>query len=283
MPLAGGHAKKSDEPGFEWVLKLMVLRMKVILSFLMLWTELASAEIYKWVDDKGGIFYSDIAPADRAGVVDLKRVDKVREKIDPSNSFSKGRSHDGVPEDFSGTNNNVINDASRVDEKFSYYEIDPIGEKTVYKELDGKTPIAIEEQKYLGSTDWNVSWRYYFRNSSNECYINVVYTDVDIKYTMPKLRQKRGVTLDRKRKFDAYYDALLLHEKGHGELAVKAAKEIERVLPKTDPASNCEAVGEKANGVGLQILNKYKQLQEEYDEKTGHGEEQGASASKIKI
>ena len=58
---------------------------------------------------------------------------------------------------------------------------------------------------------------------------------------------------------------------------MKAAKEIEAVALAVKPAGNCEDLELAANSAARAVVAKYQALDEEYDRKTGHGRNQGAT------
>ena len=74
-----------------------------------------------------------------------------------------------------------------------------------------------------------------------------------------------------------FLDALQRHENGHKEHAVKAGKEIEAAVLAVKPASNCEDLEASANAAAQAIEAKYQALDVEYDRKSDHGRNQGAT------
>ena len=78
------------------------------------------------------------------------------------------------------------------------------------------------------------------------------------------------------KKFNAYYAALLLHEKGHKESGVLAATEIEETLLSLPEKSNCDELEVIANKKARNIIRKFNKKDIVYDYKTQHGETQGA-------
>ena len=58
---------------------------------------------------------------------------------------------------------------------------------------------------------------------------------------------------------------------------MKAAKEIEAAVLAVKPASNCEDLELAANTVAQAVVTKYQALDEEYDRKTDHGRNGGAT------
>ena len=80
-----------------------------------------------------------------------------------------------------------------------------------------------------------------------------------------------------KSRWTSFLEALRRHEEEHKEHGLKAAREIETVVLAVKPASNCEDLGAAANAAAEAIVAKYQALDEEYDRKTDHGRNQGAT------
>lgn len=59
-----------------------------------------------------------------------------------------------------------------------------------------------------------------------------------------------------------------------------AETEIKAALEKPEPASSCNAEGEKANKVAYVILKKYQRQDDDYDRDTDHGRSQDARFNK---
>ena len=92
---------------------------------------------------------------------------------------------------------------------------------------------------------------------------------------MPKLAASHKKK-DIEKKFNTYYSALLLHEKGHKESGVLAATEIENILLSLPEKSNCDELGAIAKQKAKNIIRKFKKKDIVYDYKTDHGRTQGA-------
>jgi len=162
-----------------------------------------------------------------------------------------------------------------VNEEFSYYLIYPDNPSEIASELSKHSPIKENGKTFKGHTEWNVNWNYWWQTENGKCKINKVKTEVAIKYTMPKLASP-GKNKDIEKKFNTYYSALLLHEKGHKESAVLAADEIENILLNLPEKFVCDELGILANKKAKNIIRKFNKKDIVYDYKTDHGRTQGA-------
>jgi predicted secreted Zn-dependent protease len=76
--------------------------------------------------------------------------------------------------------------------------------------------------------------------------------------------------------FAHYSEKLLLHEKGHAQNAIDAARRIDEGIAALGPQSSCVDLGRAANRLGYSLIEAAKQWDIEYDLRTRHGATQGA-------
>lgn len=167
----------------------------------------------------------------------------------------------------------------KITTSFKYYKIklhSVNSRSEISRVLSRASPIVTDGKSYRGRANWNVSWRYRRRYRNNYCYIEDISTTVNLVYTMPK-----AITLPKSKNlldsYSSYYKALLLHEEGHGEIAVKGATAIEVQLGKMKRKGNCSKISKAANAKAHEILRIYKAANRAYDLRTEHGRTQGAS------
>jgi predicted secreted Zn-dependent protease len=70
-------------------------------------------------------------------------------------------------------------------------------------------------------------------------------------------------------------EVLQEHENGHKNFGINAAREIERRLTSLGSMRSCNALGNTANSIADQIVDKYSRMETEYDRRTDHGRTQG--------
>lgn len=79
-----------------------------------------------------------------------------------------------------------------------------------------------------------------------------------------------------KQVWNKYYPALLKHENGHANIAIKGAEKIENTLMSQPAGSSCDKVGEYADLQARKILESLPEKHRSYDRDTDHGKTQGA-------
>ena len=161
-------------------------------------------------------------------------------------------------------------------ETTEYYEIKGGSDRELKKMMQSLGPKGSDGKRYYAHTAWQVNWNFYMGRRFGGCMIAGIQTTVNVKYLMPKwVDEKNGPEMVQKH-WREFMQALQEHEKGHADIAMKAAKEIEEALPRTKLQPVCEAVAKKANESGQEIINKFVAMEKDYDSKTKHGKTQGA-------
>jgi predicted secreted Zn-dependent protease len=162
-----------------------------------------------------------------------------------------------------------------------------VTEQTVYYNLRGATARDLRAQMnkfgvmekdgktYDGYANSNVDWRYLYNSNRSSCWITSVKTIVRIKYTFPKWVDRSNAPPELRRKWDEFISALIGHERGHRDIAVEAASQIERAIAGMRPRRSCKALEIDANALGHRLLSDCRKRQAEYDARTRHGRTQG--------
>lgn len=162
-----------------------------------------------------------------------------------------------------------------IHEKFTEYSITPKSIYDLRASLNRASPVRQNGDTFHAYTDTDVSWKFWKHRFNNKCILNEIKTKVDITYTLPKLKQSHASKPILKI-WNQYSPALIKHEKGHGQIAIDAAKQIEEVLAQLPAADNCSLLDDQANQKARSILNSYINKHKTYDQITGHGSTQGA-------
>ncbi len=146
----------------------------------------------------------------------------------------------------------------------------------IWTDILAKTPVHQNGKRYAAYTKWNVSWQFRWLDNGNSCKINKVTTELDVTYTMPRLRKTSSTPASVLAHWDKYYAALFEHELGHKQLGSRAANEIERQILNMAPRESCEQLESDANEIGKNIIAKYIRMEKDYDRTTAHGLNTGA-------
>lgn len=133
-----------------------------------------------------------------------------------------------------------------------------------------------EKRRVDAHTRWSVKWTYRYRNVGQDCAIARVSTTVDVTITLPRLKADSSRPAELTRAFEEFAAKLLLHEEGHAQNGIDAAKRIEAAMLAIKPHPTCDALGRAANALGNALIKEANQKDIEYDARTQRGRTQGA-------
>lgn len=127
--------------------------------------------------------------------------------------------------------------------------------KTDHYYIQGKTAAQLKDlmkrrgpKGFWAYTSWYVRW-------SGNCAVSL-----EIRHTYPRWTDRSSAPAGMQHRWDHMIANLTLHEEGHGQIGLEAAREIERSGCKGDP---------------MDIIGKWVRHEKRYDKKTRHGMTQG--------
>lgn len=155
--------------------------------------------------------------------------------------------------------------------QYEYYDVYAWNQKHLIDDILVRSTIVIDGEKFMGSTDWQVDWRYSMAMVDEQCYIHDVVVDYRVVLTMPRLVGHLSAKWGLMGAFDRYYTALYAHEEQHMKHGFKAAKEIEIALWSIGAFTDCHALKLTANELAALIVDEHVLLDKKYDLLTNHG------------
>ncbi len=159
----------------------------------------------------------------------------------------------------------------------SYYYIDGPSATVLAAQLDQNGPVGADGSHYAGRTRWDIQWKFRRQQQGTACSMKDVAVAVGIAQTLPRWRGEDKGAPGLKVVWAKFLGALQRHEDGHKQHGLKAGRQIEAAVLAVKPASNCEDLEMAANAAAQAIVAKFQGLDEEYDRKTDHGRNQGAT------
>ncbi len=166
---------------------------------------------------------------------------------------------------------------SAINTHFEYYDISPKTKYDIKSELQQRTPIINESIKFHGSTIWQVEWNISWKETNGICYLDSSKAKLNVLFKMPRISSNFSATNAVIDVFNKYYEALLMHEKGHMNNGIKALKDIKVLLSNFNSFSDCQVLNEAVKNAITNVVGKYKRQDIAYDTQTKHGKLQGVS------
>ncbi|MGI9279532.1 MAG: DUF922 domain-containing Zn-dependent protease [Endozoicomonas sp.] len=157
------------------------------------------------------------------------------------------------------------------------YEIEGSSSYELRHQLNDKTPVISDGERFDAYTKWGVHWNFEWTEKKNQCRIKSVTTQLDVKFILPEWVNRDTARKRLREKWDRYYAALQEHENGHKEIGFEAATDIEESVAAMKPEASCQQLEKKANALAESIIDQYVKREKKYDRITRHGLDQGAS------
>lgn len=164
-----------------------------------------------------------------------------------------------------------------INSKIKHYDIFPNSKSDLKRALFSKTPIIVNNEKYLGLTIWAIDLDYKPLQKRNSCEVSHLKTILDVTIIMPRIPKKHKVDFSTKNSFKRFYNSLYKHEKKHKEYDIQAVKEIDRKLSTLNPQKDCKTLKSLVRKTFNKIVKKYKKKNAQYDDRTEYGHKQGAN------
>jgi predicted secreted Zn-dependent protease len=162
-----------------------------------------------------------------------------------------------------------------VRERVEYYDVAGSSAQEIRHSIDRLRPKADDGERFDAFTRWEVRWDYRYELGESGCAISEFTTSVRIVMTLP--RWSPGLAgSELKKHWEKYYRALVDHERGHADIAVQAAEDIQEQASALPPVSTCLALETAVDGRAEEILERHRRKEIAYDARTRHGTARGA-------
>jgi predicted secreted Zn-dependent protease len=162
----------------------------------------------------------------------------------------------------------------RIDAADIYYEVEGTTDAELLDDL--RREAASVEQQYFAEAIWHVSWTFgYDQPVRGVCRIAAPRVLLIQRTTLPRWAGAQAPT-DVAARWNAFVDAVRVHERGHTDHGLQAARAVRDAL-KQMRAADCTRLGAEANRAGAAIVERHAQMDRAYDAATEHGRSQGAS------
>lgn len=163
-----------------------------------------------------------------------------------------------------------------------------VRESTRHYTLRGATIEQLERQigmrgvphpsglRMAAGTSWYVEWTYPYSKAFGVCGTGPITTTITITTRLPKWNPPPDVSNEMIARWNAYLAALQLHEKGHRDIGVQAARAVAKQLATLAPQRSCEQMEQVADVEAERVIAEARSVELRYDQSTNHGATQGA-------
>jgi predicted secreted Zn-dependent protease len=150
-----------------------------------------------------------------------------------------------------------------------YYDIRGTTLPDLRREIQGKGP-----EGWWGMAHTRMTYRLTTRPVEEGCAVDTVRATADAKVHLPRWANRHEGSRAAQDEWDSVIRTLDLHERGHVQLSLDGAKELERSLLAIPRAASCDLINAEAKRRYEAVMSIVHRKQSTYDAETDHGRKQ---------
>lgn len=164
-----------------------------------------------------------------------------------------------------------------VTQELKAYDVRGSTAAAIRRDMNAKRPpfpLLPEGPRFDGYATTDIEWRFGTQENESGCVITGVSVKMHVTLSLPDL-VAGSAPAKVATKFQAFRDRLMLHEQGHVEIGLDAARQIEAAIAAMGPQASCDALAARANATAETLMDEAWARNRAYDRDTGHGATQG--------
>ena len=122
-----------------------------------------------------------------------------------------------------------------------------------------------------GMAGTRISYRITAKVLPEGCVVRAVQTSADSRVWMPRWVNRHEAARDVQERWDGAYRSVELHERGHVQISLDIARDLERRLKAIQPQASCDALDAEARRTWEELDRRERERQAQYDSETEHG------------
>ena len=136
-------------------------------------------------------------------------------------------------------------------------------------------PVDTTGHRWFALTDPKFNWDYACRCTDGGCATGPVTVTVTLDYTIPTWEPPTEADPDLVERWKNFQRALVLHERGHGELASACGQQLGEAFVALVAQATCAAVDSAVGAASSPIFAECRAAQRQYEDETRHGQSVG--------
>lgn len=163
----------------------------------------------------------------------------------------------------------------RTDAGEVFYDVAGLSAEELYVQMRAKG-VRKAGVTFFGEYRWDLSWEVnYVAAWTGVCRPAEVRVKLDTQTILPRWQPPADASPTLQAQWNRFVTALRSHQKGHAELAQRAADEVKETLQTFEP-TKCGTIKGEAERRAQALLDRYREADDKYDRDTRHGLSQGA-------
>lgn len=156
---------------------------------------------------------------------------------------------------------------------FQTYPVQTDGVSSLLAAVKAASPIRVDGKTFLGLTTTKVEWKLRFSTErTGLCRVSDALVVLNGAILLP---MQVGTDTTQRVAFDRFVNKMRMHEMGHANHWKMAIRAIDAFVLKLPAMSSCAKLDSLAKDGAKRILEKYGEIDKQYDNDTEHGVKQG--------
>lgn len=155
-----------------------------------------------------------------------------------------------------------------------YYDVEGATAAEIARSLRENAPVQLGGSRPWGRYQWSLRWRYWYGERNRRCRVTRVRIELTATRTLPRWTPPEGADTTLVRQWNDFQTALRVHENGHRDYSILAAREIRRELLRIE-GPTCMAIDPEVRRTAREIFRRYRAQDDTYDRETRGGRTQG--------
>ncbi|MEM8750817.1 MAG: DUF922 domain-containing protein [Pseudomonadota bacterium] len=158
----------------------------------------------------------------------------------------------------------------KIKEKTKYYTVSGRTAAELAISMSGKGPYSRQHRRRAWATAArSLTYQIYRKRDAKGCRITEAKVDLDITYTIPKLKKGQRISKSQHRKWRRMQALLVRHENKHGEYYKQFARKTQRELMRLPRAKSCRALDKQANKLVARLSEEDSDRNDRFDANDG--------------
>jgi predicted secreted Zn-dependent protease len=153
--------------------------------------------------------------------------------------------------------------------KIEYYDVRGTNWDELVGEVNAKGP-----EGWWGHAGTKISYKFRSRGTASGCVIDSATVNADSTVHLPRWANRDEASAALQSQWDDMLRSLERHERGHVQISLDSASELERTLKALPEQATCDALKAIAGQQAERILAEHSHKQDAYDVETDHGRRQ---------
>lgn len=153
--------------------------------------------------------------------------------------------------------------------KVEYYDIRGTTWEALMNELRAKGP-----EGWWGNAGTAIGWKATSRMTPAGCVMEGLRLDADSTMHLPRWANRFEGSAALQSQWDTAFRALEYHERGHVQISLESARQMERELRAIPPQPTCAELEALSKAITQRIVAEHRQRQTLYDAENQHGASQ---------